>query len=181
MSVATKRRFMQNKVDSEYFEPKEGDRIAMVRSSRGNNLHEVEDEFGNIYLASMPLKFRKSVWVMRNQFVVLQPIEEGDKVKAEIDHILDEENVLHLREKKIWPERFEAQAIQMTRNAKKGVEEKTESNWIDDDMLPSSGEDSDEEEDTESESEHEQKDDNASKSGTFEHYNPNRKNVPGHL
>ena len=36
------------------------------------------------YLVSMPTKFRKSVWIKRGDFVIVEPIEEGDKVKAEI-------------------------------------------------------------------------------------------------
>jgi probable RNA-binding protein EIF1AD len=36
----------------------------------------------------MPTKFRKNVWIKRGDFVMVQPIEEGDKVKAEIVMIL---------------------------------------------------------------------------------------------
>lgn len=41
----------------------------------------------------MPTKFRHTVWVKRGQFVILQPIEEGDKVRAEILYVLDAENI----------------------------------------------------------------------------------------
>ncbi|VDM60584.1 unnamed protein product [Angiostrongylus costaricensis] len=145
MSVSTKRRYVTNKVVSEYYTPVEGDIIAQVRGARGNNLHEVEDESGEVYVASMPSKFRKTVWIRRGQFVVLRPIEEGGKVKAEIEHVLDEENVLYIRSKDKWPLRFEEQAKMMTREAKRGVN--GEHSMIDDDMLPSS--DSDESEDDE--------------------------------
>ncbi|PAV69531.1 hypothetical protein WR25_11998 [Diploscapter pachys] len=118
--------------------PIEGEVIGQVRNSRGNNLHEIEDEFGNVYVASMPSKFRKAVWIKRGQFVVLKPIEEGDKVKAEIEHILDDENVLHIRESKKWPERFESQAEALTREAKRGGAKEGGHPMIDDDMLPPS-------------------------------------------
>ncbi|RCN49213.1 putative translation initiation factor eIF-1A [Ancylostoma caninum] len=134
MSVSTKRRYITNKVESEYYTPVEGDIIAQVRSARGNNLHEVEDENGEMYVASMPSKFRKAVWIRRGQFVVLRPIEEGDKVKAEIEHVLDEENVLYIRSQNKWPSRFEEQARLMTRDAKRGTT--GENVMIDDDMLP---------------------------------------------
>ena len=32
----------------------------------------------------MPSKFRKNIWVKRGDYFVVTPIEEGDKVKAEI-------------------------------------------------------------------------------------------------
>uniref|UniRef100_A0A0K0CUA0 Probable RNA-binding protein EIF1AD n=1 Tax=Angiostrongylus cantonensis TaxID=6313 RepID=A0A0K0CUA0_ANGCA len=146
MSVSTKRRYVTNKVESEYYTPVEGDIIAQVRGARGNNLHEVEDENGEIYVASMPSKFRKTVWIRRGQFVVLRPIEEGDKVKAEIEHVLDEENVLYIRSKDKWPHRFEEQAKMMTREAKRGVN--AEHPMIDDDMLPPSDDSEDDEEGT---------------------------------
>ena len=40
------------------------------------------------YLVSMPNKFRKNVWVKRGNYCIVEPIEEGDKVKAEIVRIL---------------------------------------------------------------------------------------------
>jgi hypothetical protein len=36
----------------------------------------------------MPNKFRKNVWVKRGNYCIVEPIEEGDKVKAEIVRIL---------------------------------------------------------------------------------------------
>lgn len=65
----------------------------------------MEDANGEIYLASMPTKFRNAVWIRRGTFVFLISIEEGVKVKAEITHILDAENVLYVREHNLWPER----------------------------------------------------------------------------
>lgn len=41
------------------------------------------------FLVSMPTKFRKNVWVKRGNFVIAEPIDEGDKVKAEIVRIFD--------------------------------------------------------------------------------------------
>lgn len=93
MSKATKKRFVTKQLEMELVLPNDGELIARLGNVRGNHLHEVEDENGEHYLASMPMKFRHTVWVKRGQFVILQPIEEGDKVKAEIFHILDNENI----------------------------------------------------------------------------------------
>lgn len=66
----------------------EGDQlIARVVRSRGSNLHEVETGEGQTFLASIPTKFRHTVWIRRGQFVLLEPIAEGDKVRAEIFHV----------------------------------------------------------------------------------------------
>ena len=50
----------------------------------------------------MPTKFRKNVWIKRGDFVMVEPIEEGDKVKAEITHILYKEQIKYIREEKMW-------------------------------------------------------------------------------
>ncbi|VDL63473.1 unnamed protein product [Nippostrongylus brasiliensis] len=181
MSVSTKRRYITNKVESEYYTPTDGDIIAQVRNARGNNLHEVEDQNGEVYVASMPSKFRKAIWIRRGQFVVLRSIEEGDKVKAEIEHVLDEDNILYIRSENKWPERFEEQARMMTRDAKRGGH--GENTMIDDDMLPPS--DSDESEDSDEQSVGDEVDCSDEESGSDEddnnqlpQYNPNRIKAP---
>ncbi|VDO56438.1 unnamed protein product, partial [Haemonchus placei] len=142
---------------------------------------QVEDENGETYVASMPSKFRKAIWIRRGQFVVLRPIEEGDKVKAEIEHVLDEENILYIRSINKWPARFEEQARMMTRDAKRGG--KGEDTMIDDDMLPPT--DSDEYESDEEQTDDEEEDDvSAENSEDDNHelnlpqYNPNRDKAP---
>ncbi|CAI4223279.1 unnamed protein product [Auanema sp. JU1783] len=174
MSVASKRRFITNKVEREYYEPVEGDIIAQIKGPRGNNLHDVEDQNGEIYVASMPPKFRKAVWVRRGQFVILRSIDEGDKVKAEIEHVLDEESVLYIREIKKWPVHFEDCAEQMTRNAKRG--NTGDHPMIDDDMLPPSDSDYSDEEDDDEEMDEDVE--YSSSEDDEEIYNPNRIAAP---
>uniref|UniRef100_A0A915ENV9 Probable RNA-binding protein EIF1AD n=1 Tax=Ditylenchus dipsaci TaxID=166011 RepID=A0A915ENV9_9BILA len=134
---------MTKKLEMELVLPGENEIIAQVTASRGNNLLEVEDAEGKRYLASMPTKFRSTIWVKRGHFVILEPIEEGDKVKAEISHVLDTENVLHIRTEGQWPKKFEAEAEAMTRCSKRGVDTNVN---IDPDMLPPSDSESDEQE-----------------------------------
>ena len=67
-----------------------------VLGGRGNNLHEIETADGDKYLVSMPTKFRKNVWIKRGDFVLIQPIEEGEKVKAEIINILYSEQIKYI-------------------------------------------------------------------------------------
>lgn len=64
-----------------------------------------------IFLAvSMPNKFRKNVWVKRGDYILVEPIEEGDKVKAEISKILTPEHIKEYTKAGIWPERFAKKA-----------------------------------------------------------------------
>ncbi|CAB3397299.1 unnamed protein product [Caenorhabditis bovis] len=173
MSVASKRRFITNKVESEMYIPNDGDIIAQVTQSRGNNLHEIIDETGDTYVVSMPSKFRKAVWIRRGQFVVIRPIDEGDKVKGEIEHVLDEENVLYIRELQKWPSRFESEAEKMTREAKRGTKS---DQMIDDDMLPPS--DSEEDEEESEDSDESDVDEEEEEEEEFDTYNPNRMQAP---
>jgi len=67
----------------------------------------------------MPSRFRRTLWVRRGNFIIVQPIEEGDKVKAEIVHVLDIENISNLIEKGKWPERFLREGELLTKRRKK--------------------------------------------------------------
>lgn len=59
------------------------------------------------FLVSMPKKFRKSIWVKRGDFVIITPIEEGDKVKAEIEKVLLKDSVKELKKEKAFPAVFD--------------------------------------------------------------------------
>lgn len=87
MSKATKRKHVTNEIQDLTI-PTETQSIVRIIQSRGNNLHEVTDPAGSQYLVSMPVKFRRNIWIKRGDFVLVEPISEGDKVKAEIVKIL---------------------------------------------------------------------------------------------
>ena len=92
-------------------------------ASRGNNLHEVVTPEGDKYLVSMPPKFRKSIWIKRGMsshnsticldslitcssssgdYIVVESIEEGNKVKAEISQILMKEQIQYIKDEGKW-------------------------------------------------------------------------------
>lgn len=171
MSKTTKQRFVRGQLKYELVLPKENELVAQMTASCGNNLIEVVDSNGDKYLATMPVKYRNTIWVMRGNFVLLSPIEEGDKVKAEVTHILDQENILYIRDNNQWPECFETQAIAMTRSAKRGT---NSNSTIDPDMLPSS-ESEDSEGDEENDEDYINKSDEDIDSNFAKICNPNRK------
>jgi len=108
MSRATKRKHVLMEVLQDDFSlPAENQQIVKVLSSRGNNLHEVESADGSTFLASMPTKFRKNVWVKRGDFVLVEPIEEGDKVKAEMVRVLTSDHMKYFKQDGVWPSAFD--------------------------------------------------------------------------
>lgn len=110
MSKVTKRKHVMKEMDLDNFEPPlENQQIVRICNSRGNNLHEVESTDESVdarFLVSMPTKFRKNVWVKRGDFVIVEAIEEGDKVKAEIVRILTSQHIKEFTKDGIWPKKF---------------------------------------------------------------------------
>lgn len=105
--VTRNKHVMKEMMDDDFELPKENQQIVRLASSRGNNLHEVEGaDDTEKFLVSMPTKFRKNVWVKRGDFVLVEPIEEGDKVKAEICRVLTPEHVKEYTKAGIWPKKF---------------------------------------------------------------------------
>ena len=133
MSQSTKRKHVTKEVLDEFRLPAINERIVRVVAGRGNNLHEVYDpnppdegpydsklpEIGNKYLVSMPTKFRKNVWIKRGDYVVVEPIVEGDKVKAEIVQILYKDQIKYIKTEGKWPLQFSGE----NENASKTVTE----------------------------------------------------------
>uniref|UniRef100_A0A915HNC7 Probable RNA-binding protein EIF1AD n=1 Tax=Romanomermis culicivorax TaxID=13658 RepID=A0A915HNC7_ROMCU len=93
MSASTKKKYVEQEATYDLVLPEPPNFIGRILAGRGNNLHEIESENGEQFLVSMPTKFRKSVWVKRGDFVLCEPIVEGDKVRAEITRVLLKDNI----------------------------------------------------------------------------------------
>nr|XP_004656526.1 probable RNA-binding protein EIF1AD [Jaculus jaculus]XP_044996600.1 probable RNA-binding protein EIF1AD [Jaculus jaculus]XP_044996606.1 probable RNA-binding protein EIF1AD [Jaculus jaculus] len=106
MSQATKRKHVVKEVLGEHMVPADHQQIVKVLRTPGNNLHEVETAQGQRFLVSMPSKFRKNIWIKRGDFLIVDPIEEGEKVKAEISFVLCKDHVRSLKKDGRWPEAF---------------------------------------------------------------------------
>ncbi|CAN0399838.1 unnamed protein product [Lampetra planeri] len=106
MSKATKRKHVVKEVLEEFAAPMEQQQIVKVLGTPGNNLHEVETAAGEHFLVTMPTKYRKNIWIKRGDFVMVEPIEEGDKVKAEIVSILNRDHIRYLKKEGVWPVKF---------------------------------------------------------------------------
>lgn len=106
MSQATKRKHVVREVLGEHVVPSDQQQIVKVLRTPGNNLHEVETAEGQRFLVSMPSKYRKNIWIKRGDFLIVDPIEEGEKVKAEISFVLCKNHVRSLQKEGHWPEAF---------------------------------------------------------------------------
>ncbi|XP_039260560.1 putative RNA-binding protein EIF1AD [Styela clava] len=109
MTSATKRKHVVKEMLDDFSIPSENQTIVKVLGTPGSNLHEVSTSDGKKILCSLPLKFRKNIWIKRGDFVVIEPIDEGDKVKAEIVRILYPQHVKYLQKEDIWPSGFLSQ------------------------------------------------------------------------
>ncbi|XP_058876052.1 probable RNA-binding protein EIF1AD [Acipenser ruthenus] len=123
MSQATKRKHVVKEVLGDYVIPTERQQIVRVLGTPGNNLHEVETERRERFLVTMPTKFRKNIWIKRGDFLIVDPIEEGEKVKAEIRFILHKDYIRYLKKEGAWPEQFCAVAAESDCGSKNGHSE----------------------------------------------------------
>lgn len=104
MSQSTKRKHVTKEVLDDFELPKDNQKIVRIVAGRGNNLHQViEADESTSYLVSMPTKFRKNVWIKRGDYCIVEPIDEGDKVKAEIVRILYKDQIRNIKSEKLWP------------------------------------------------------------------------------
>lgn len=133
MSEATKKKHVTREVLEDYPEPENDQYIVRIFGPRGNNLHEVERDDGSRFLCSMPTKFRKSVWIKRGGFVIVEPIEEGEKVKAEIAHILFPEQIRHLQKRGLWPKAFIEEEVRRE-DALDGIDDEQSSSESEEDV-----------------------------------------------
>ncbi|XP_053632006.2 probable RNA-binding protein EIF1AD isoform X1 [Cherax quadricarinatus] len=106
MSSTTKKKHVERELCEDFSLPGEHQSIVRVVRPRGNNLHQVVTADGEEFLASMPLKFRKHVWIKRGDFVVTEPIPEGNKVRAEIVRILMKDQIHYIMQNNKWPSGF---------------------------------------------------------------------------
>ncbi|XP_068226663.1 probable RNA-binding protein EIF1AD [Palaemon carinicauda] len=109
MSVTTKKKHVERELYEDFSLPEENQSIVRVVRARGNNLHQVATPTGEEFLVSMPPKFRKHVWIKRGNYVVTEPIPEGNKVRAEIVRILMKDHIRFLEQNGKWPSEFALQ------------------------------------------------------------------------
>lgn len=116
------RKHLTDKVLHEFPVPAEDESIAKVVATRGGNQFDIvlPGQSNEQQLAILPTKFRKLVWLKRNDFVIVQTAKKEDVGEAEpnqdsgkstetgsirfmITHILYKDQVKHLKSEGLWP------------------------------------------------------------------------------
>ncbi|KAM4854322.1 putative RNA-binding protein EIF1AD [Thomomys bottae] len=105
MSQVTKRKHVGKEVLGEHMVPSGQQQIVRALRTLGSNPHQVETAQGQRFLVSMHSKYLEHIWIKRDFFIV-DPIEEGQKVKAEIAFVLCKDHVRSLQKEGLWPEAF---------------------------------------------------------------------------
>lgn len=105
-SIATKRKYVFQEFDDMSL-PTDSQTIVRIIQARGHNLHEIVTPSGEQFIVSMPTKFRQNIWVKRGDYIVIEPIKEGKKVKGEIVKILTKDHIKWYRAQNCWPPEFD--------------------------------------------------------------------------
>lgn len=90
--------------------------VVQIVRSQGSNLLEVRGADGSGALAILPTKFRRLVWIKRNDFVIASQSHDAyetaggasGRVKFMIEHILYPAQIKHLMSSGKWPAAFAA-------------------------------------------------------------------------
>ncbi|XP_078671671.1 putative RNA-binding protein EIF1AD [Branchiostoma floridae x Branchiostoma belcheri] len=148
MSKTTKKKHVAREVLEEFVLPEGDQQIVRVVASRGGNLHEVETVNGDHFLASMPTKFRKNIWIKRGDHVIVEPIEEGDKVRAEIQFVLYRDQIKYIIEEGAWPQAFEVLGLTDKQQDQNGHQTESKADPLGSNNNKGTPADSDEDEDS---------------------------------
>jgi len=103
MSALTKKKYVMAEALEEISTLEAAQSIQRVVASPGSCLFEVECANGIRSHASLPKKFRKTIYTKKRDYVICEPIFEGDKVKYEIVRILQHEQIKQLTKKGLFP------------------------------------------------------------------------------
>ncbi|OQS06673.1 hypothetical protein THRCLA_01300 [Thraustotheca clavata] len=89
-------------------EPEAGECIVQVKALRGGNLFEVATPSGDTGLAMLPTKYRKLIWIRRNDFLIVSGVadKKAGAVNFSVEHILYKDQIKNLKAKKLWPDVF---------------------------------------------------------------------------
>ena len=60
----------------------------------------------DVSIISYYMQFRRTVWIKHGDYVICEPIDEGDKVKAEIVSVLVKEDLIELHSLNVLPAHF---------------------------------------------------------------------------
>eukprot|EP01088_Endostelium_zonatum_P009943 TRINITY_DN23259_c0_g1_i1.p1 TRINITY_DN23259_c0_g1~~TRINITY_DN23259_c0_g1_i1.p1 ORF type:complete len:172 (-),score=61.76 TRINITY_DN23259_c0_g1_i1:16-531(-) len=149
--MSKKSKHVQRRALEEVPEPNETLKIVQVTEIRGTNILEVRYPDGNKILCLMPAKFRKTVWVKKGGYVMIEPFSElvkkdqykDVKLLGRVAFVLLHSQIKELKKDGHWPQEFKED--DEDGKGKEEVEDEEE----EDEEDGEDNEDDDEEEDSE--------------------------------
>eukprot|EP00996_Jenningsia_fusiforme_P003259 NODE_4060_length_869_cov_27.235366_g3713_i1.p1 GENE.NODE_4060_length_869_cov_27.235366_g3713_i1~~NODE_4060_length_869_cov_27.235366_g3713_i1.p1 ORF type:complete len:171 (+),score=33.43 NODE_4060_length_869_cov_27.235366_g3713_i1:157-669(+) len=89
------------------YDLKDSEEIALVGQCLSSGMFEVHSTDDKTFIAKLPHKFDKVVWIKRGDYVAIEAVDDVSrntpKMRAMITHRLDEEDLKHLRQSDRWP------------------------------------------------------------------------------
>ncbi|MES1916533.1 MAG: hypothetical protein MHM6MM_008353 [Cercozoa sp. M6MM] len=101
-------RKLAQQASTDLFLPTDDETLVKVTELRGSNVVQVASAQGVEYLARIPARFVKRVWVKKGGFVTVIGGDEEDNVQVskQVSRILGEQHIQHLYEQGVWPQEF---------------------------------------------------------------------------
>lgn len=108
MSVSALNNPAFNDIPKENSPPVQKQKIAKVVRVRARYLFEVQTPDKSILLMLIPIRFRQVVYVRVGDIVIVQHVQENNKVKVEMVKLLTMEEMWMYKMKNKWPKEFNA-------------------------------------------------------------------------
>mmetsp|Transcript_5375 Transcript_5375/g.7549 ORF Transcript_5375/g.7549 Transcript_5375/m.7549 type:complete len:163 (-) Transcript_5375:28-516(-) len=152
------RKHLKTSALSSFPVPNDVDKVAQVTELRGGNVCQIRFPDSSVTLCQIPNKFRKLIWIKKGNYVLVREpkiLSTDRKIRAQIEHVLFPDQIKHIQQLQLWPQEFVV--------SEKKVEETSEQNPDDDELLQFNPNhqvvaDSDEEDENEDEEDEESSD-----------------------
>jgi len=102
------RKRVTNDVLQSFPVPQDNQHIVRVQDLRGNNTCEVVYPDDTKGIAEIPGKFKKVIWIGKGDFLIVDSFRVIQKAQAQatVIHILQKEQIHHLKKIGLWPAQF---------------------------------------------------------------------------
>lgn len=110
VEMSLKKKYVLNEVLDDDCHLGENQQLVKVLASCGNYLYEICTTGGDVFLVSMPSKFRNTVWIRKGSYVIIESIDEGQKVRGEIVKVLLKHHLKQMKKDGNWPKEFDEDA-----------------------------------------------------------------------
>lgn len=121
----------------DYPVPEGEQEIVRVTEMRGSNIVEVVRPSGEKILCLMPAKFKKTLWIKRGNYLIIEPFEEvlnkaDKKLRGRIATVLFPNHVKNIERLGLWPTEWKSDAANVDAKTSRGEEVEEDDDEVDD-------------------------------------------------